>query len=418
MSSQAVMLRSLFDAALASVQAGRILPRALPLRRDTPLRVIGAGKAAAAMVASLERCWQGPLAGFVVVPYGHALSSDRVEILQASHPLPDEAARAAAERMLALVRQARAEETVLCLLSGGASALLCAPPPGISVAEKAAITSALLRRGAAIGEINCVRKHLSLIKGGRLAALAFPARVLCLALSDVPGDDLAVIGSGPTVGDPTTCAQALSVLDRHGIDVSSAVRSWLGEPAAESVKPGDPALRLAQTRVIASSHTAMRAAVRRAHDMGVPAIVLGTAIEGEAAAIGRAHARLALAHAARGERCVLLSGGETTVEVRGPGRGGRNSEYLLSLFAATSAHPEIAALAADTDGIDGASPCAGAFFDAGVRALATQSGLQPRQFLDINDSYGFFAKLGALIETGPTLTNVNDFRAILINGSQ
>jgi glycerate 2-kinase len=418
MPSEIMMLRSLFDAALAAVQARHILPRALPPVRDTPLRVIGAGKAAAAMVATLERCWTGPLSGCVVVPYGHAVPSDRIEILQAGHPLPDQAARAGAQRVLELARQADDGDTVLCLLSGGASALLCAPPPGIGVAEKAAITAALLRSGARIDEINCVRKHLSLIKGGRLAAAAFPARMLCLALSDVPRDELAVIASGPTVGDPTTCAQALAVLDRHGVSVSDAVRSWLGQADAESVKPGALALAHAETRVIASSQTALRAAARRARQMGVRAIVLGTAIEGEARDIGRAHARLALAHATRGERCVLLSGGETTVKVRGHGRGGRNSEYLLSLFEATGAHPEIAALAADTDGIDGTAACAGACFDARSRALALESGLQPREFLDINDSHEFFAKLGTLIETGPTLTNVNDFRAILINGSR
>ena len=408
-------LLGLFDAAVSAARAPGLLTRALPASRGRPARVIGAGKAAAAMAAVLDRCWDGPLEGVVVTPYGHGLAAGRIEVLEAAHPLPDAAALAAGQRMLGIAQAAQAGELVICLLSGGASALLCVPPPGITLAMKAGLGRQLLASGADIAAINTVRRHLSLVKGGRLAAAAFPADLLCLAVSDVPGDDPAVIGSGPTVADPTTRADAAAVLRRWRIEAPAALWRWLENPAAESVKPGDPRLGRAQFRLVATPATALAAAARRARALGVRPVLLGSALAGEARALGRAHAALALAHARRGGRCVLLSGGETTVTVRGPGRGGRNTEYLLALFEALAGAPGIAALAADTDGIDGSADSAGAFFDAAARVEAAARGLAPGPFLAANDSHAFFATLGTVLHTGPTRTNVNDFRAILVD---
>jgi len=409
------LLCELFDAALAAVRAPSLIDAALPCDRLRPVRVVGAGKAAATMAAALDACWSGPLTGAVVVPYGHGFPAGRIEVLEAAHPVPDAAALGAARRMLGIADAASAGELLICLLSGGASALLCAPPPGITLAMKVEITRELLASGADIRAINAVRKHLSLIKGGRLAAAAWPADVLCLAVSDVPGDEPAVIGSAPTVADPGTCADAQAVLDRLGVAPPAAVRRWLASPAAESPKPGDPRLARSRFSIVATPELALQAAARKARALGVTPVVLGSALEGEARMLARAHAELARTRARRGERCVLLSGGETTVRVRGKGRGGRNTEYLLALFAALADQPGIGALAADTDGIDGSAQGAGACFDAAARARAGEMGLDPAKFLADNDSNAFFAAIGALLQTGPTRTNVNDFRAILID---
>jgi glycerate 2-kinase len=407
------ILRRLFDAAIAAADPARCVPPHLPADDGSRLIVIGAGKASAAMARAVEAHWSGPLDGLVVTRYGHGAPCERIEIVEAAHPVPDAAGEAAAWRILQKVQGLQADDRVLALVSGGGSALLAAPAPGVTLAEKRALTSALLRCGAAIGEINCVRKHLSAIKGGRLAAAAWPAPVLTLAISDVPGDDPAVIASGPTVADPTTGAEALAILDRYGIAIDTAWRQRLASGEMETPKPGDARLAKSEFRLIASPRQMLAAAAEEARRLGIAPVILGDAIEGEARAVAGAMAAQALAH--RGQRpCVLLSGGETTVTVRGDGRGGRNTEFLLALAQTLGGAPGIHALAADTDGIDGSEDNAGAFLgpDSLQRALAL--GLDPAALLAANDAWAFFAGLGDLLLTGPTRTNVNDFRAILL----
>jgi glycerate 2-kinase len=410
------ILRRLFDAAIAAADPARVLPAALPPDTGAPARVIGAGKAAAAMAAAFDRHWQGRLDGFVVTRYGHGMAAGRIAVREAAHPLPDQAALVAGRDLLQAAHAAAGSgERLVCLLSGGASALACQPPPGISLAEKRAVLGALLRCGADIDAINCVRRHLSLLKGGRLAAAAFPARVLCLAISDVIGDDPAVIGSGPCVPDPSTCADAEAVLRSYRIEPPAAIARWLRDPRAESLKPADPRLAQVEFRLLANAATAQQAAADTARALGVAPVLLGE-LAGEARELGRAHAGLALEHLRGGRRCVLLSGGETTVAVRGSGRGGRNGEYLLALLGALAADTRgIAALAADTDGIDGTEDNAGAWFEPAHLRSVHERGLDARAALARNDSHGFFAALGTLLRTGPTRTNVNDFRAILVD---
>jgi len=412
-------LTALFHAAIdAASPASRLAPF-LPAPPQGRTIVVGAGKAAASMAAAVEAAWRGPLEGLVVTRYGHGAPTKRIEIVEAAHPVPDAAGQKAALRILECVTALTVDDLVLCLISGGGSALLAAPAPGLTLDDKRAVNRALLKSGADIGEMNCVRKHLSAIKGGRLALAAAPARVVGLVISDVPGDDLAIIGSGPTVPDPSTSAQALAVLRRYRIDAPARVVAHLENPASETPKPGDPRFALVSNVVVAAPQFSLRAAAAAARAVGVTPVLLGDAIEGEAREVGKVFAGVARSAARHGEPargpCVLLSGGETTVTVKGKGRGGRNAEFLLGLALALNGAPGIWALAGDTDGIDGSEDNAGAIVAPDTLARAAALGLNPRARLDDNDAYGLFAALGDLVVTGPTLTNVNDFRAILID---
>ena len=419
------LLRRMFDAAIASAQPARCIAAHLPNAREVPrgrVLVIGAGKASAAMARAVEDHWAGPksqLGGLVVTRYGYAVGCEHIEIVEASHPVPDAAGLTAAERMIALVQGLSADDLVLCLISGGGSSLLPLPAPGLTLQHKQDVNRALLKSGATISEMNCVRRHLSAIKGGRLAAACHPARVLTLMISDVPGDNPIDIASGPTAPDPTTCADALAIVRRYGIDLPPPVRELLESGRGESIKPGDARLVGAATRMIATPQMALEAAAAVAREAGVTPYILGDAIEGEARDVGKVLAGIALQVAERGQPvaapCVLLSGGETTVTVRGGGRGGRNVEFLLSLGVALNGHPRIHALAGDTDGVDGQEEIAGAVFAPDTLARAWALGVKPMDRLTDNDGHGFFEALGDAVITGPTLTNVNDFRAILID---
>jgi hydroxypyruvate reductase len=416
------LLRRMFDAAIASAQPARCIPPHLPSAQALGggrLIVIGAGKASAAMARAVEEHWPGELSGLVVTRYGYAVPCQRIEIVEASHPVPDAAGLAAAQAILQRVQGLREDDLVLCLISGGGSSLLPLPLPGITLEHKQAVNRALLKSGATISEMNCVRRHLSAIKGGRLAAACHPARVLTLLISDVPGDDPIDIASGPTVADPTTCADALAIVQRYGIELPAPVREVLQSGRGESVKPGDPRLARAETRMIATPQMALEAAAAVAREAGYAAHILGDAIEGEARDVGKVLAAIALQVADRSQPftapCVLLSGGETTVTVRGNGRGGRNVECLLSMAIALGGHPRIHALAGDTDGVDGQEEIAGAIVAPDTLARAWSQGLNPNERLDDNDGHGLFGAVGASVVTGPTLTNVNDFRAIMVD---
>jgi glycerate 2-kinase len=418
MDAHKAFLSSMFSAAVAAADPSVITPRHLPARPKGRLVVLGAGKAAASMAKAVEDHWSGAIEGLVVTRYGHAVACRHIEVVEANHPTPDEAGQMAAARILDMAKALGPDDLALCLISGGGSALLSLPAPGLTLADKQAINGALLRSGAPIGEMNAVRKHLSAIKGGRLAAAAYPAKMLTLIISDVPGDDPAVVASGPTVADPTTFAQARDILRRRGIEEPHAVIAHLERAEDESPKPGDPRLANNVVHVIAAARMSLDAAAEIARAHGVEPIILGDAIEGEAREVGAEQARLALA-IARGETahkrpCTLLSGGETTVTVVQKGRGGRNSEYLLGLALALNGAPGVYALAADTDGIDGSEANAGAFVTPDTLARARSKGLDPQALLAANDSYALFDALGDFVTTGPTLTNVNDFRAILI----
>ena len=417
-SSQNQFLRHLFSVAVAAADPARCLPQHLPAERNGRLIVLGAGKASAAMALALEAHWPGPLEGLVVTRYGFGAPCSRIEIVEAAHPVPDAAGQAAAVRILERVRGLGPDDQVLALISGGGSALLAAPASGITLEDKRALTSALLKSGASIHEINCVRKHLSAVKGGRLAAAAWPAPVLTLAISDVAGDDPEVIASGPTVGDPTTCADALAVLDRYAIVIPPALRRRLENGELETPKPGDARLAKAEFRIIASPSLALQAAAEAARAAGVTALILGDEIEGEAREVARVLAGIARSCSRHGvparPPCVLLSAGEATVTIRGQGRGGRNSELMLALAIALQEHPRICALAGDTDGIDGSEDNAGALIAPDTLVRARALGLDPLSALDNNDAYSFFEALDDLLVTGPTLTNVNDFHAILV----
>jgi glycerate 2-kinase len=415
-----ILLRAMFDAAIGAASPALVLPRHLPAPPSGRTVVVGAGKAAAAMAQAVEQHWPGPLSGLVVTRYGHAVPCRRIEVVEARHPVPDAAGRAAAGRILASVEGLTEDDLVLCLISGGGSALLALPAPGLALEDKQAVTRELLRCGATIQEFNCVRKHLSAIKGGRLAAAAFPARVVTLAISDVPGDDPAVIASGPTVPDPTTSADALAILERYAVTLPESIRRHLASEAAETPKPGDRHLARAETILIATPQDALEAAAAVARRAGVTPVILGNALEGEARDVALVHAGIARQIAGWGQPAlapaVLLSGGETTVTIRGRGRGGRNAEFLLALAVALNGHPGIHALAADTDGIDGSEDNAGAILAPDTLGRAAGLGLNAKARLDDNDAYGFFSALNDLLVTGPTLTNVNDFRAVLVGG--
>jgi hydroxypyruvate reductase len=411
-------LRSLFDAALAAADPARCVAPHLPPRPKGRTIVVGAGKAAAKMARTVEERWPSPLSGLVVTRYGHGVACDRIEVVEAAHPVPDAAGQRAAARILEMVQGLSADDLVLCLISGGGSALLALPAPGLSLDDKRAVNRALLRSGAAIGEMNCVRKHLSAIKGGRLAAAAAPARLVSLLISDVPGDDPAVIASGPTVPDPTTFADALAVLRKYGIDGPAGVVAHLEAAADETPKPGDPRLARVETKIIARPQDALDAAAAVARHAGITPVILGDSIEGEAREVATVHAGIARQVRRHGQPAlapaVLISGGETTVTVRGGGRGGRNAEFLLALAVALNGEAGIHAVAGDTDGIDGTEDNAGALLDPTSIVRAAARGIDARRALADNDGYGFFTALGDLIVTGPTRTNVNDFRAILI----
>jgi hydroxypyruvate reductase len=393
--------------------------------------VLGAGKAGGAMAQALEAHWpaDAPLGGLVVTRYHHvpprpAGLPQRIEIVEAAHPVPDAAGLAAAQRMLALAQGLTQDDLVLCLISGGGSALLTLPAEGLSLQEKQGINQALLNSGANIGEMNCVRKHLSRIKGGRLAAACAPARVVTLTISDVPGDDPSVIASGPTVPDASSCADALAILQRYAIAVPAGVRAQLESGALETPKPGDPAFNGHAVHLIATPQQSLEAAAAAARAAGLSAYILSDEIEGESREVGKVHAALARAVALKSQPfkkpCVILSGGETTVTIRprqpgaAKGRGGRAGEFCMGLALALQGQAGVYALAADTDGIDGVEDNAGAFVAPDTLQRALAAGMKLDDYLDRNDAYGYFERLGDLLVTGPTHTNVNDFRALLI----
>ena len=412
------LLRALFDAAVAAADPFRCLPAYLPEPPKGRTIVIGAGKAGGSMARALEDHWAGPLEGLVVTRYGHKIPTERIEVVEAAHPVPDEAGREAAARILKMVQGLTAEDLVICLISGGGSALLAAPAEGLTLADKQAVNKGLLKSGATITEMNCVRKHLSAIKGGRLAAACAPAQVVTLLISDVPGDDPSVIASGPTVGDPTTCADALAILDKYNLREPAAAYEYIKRGHDETPKPGDPRLARATTRMIATPQASLEAAAALARASGVTPVILGDSLEGESRDVALVRAGIAKQVARHNQPvaapCVLLSGGETTVTVRGKGRGGRNAEFLLALAVALEGHPQIHAVACDTDGVDGTEDNAGAILTPDTLARAESMGLRAKDFLANNDGYTFFSNLKDLIHTGPTLTNVNDFRAILV----
>ena len=421
-------LRALYDAAVRRALPAHTLGRHLPPPPKGRTVVVGAGKAAGSMAAAVDALWpqDAPLSGLVITRYDHVppawrAAPGRIEVVEAAHPVPDEAGLAATQRVMSLVQGLGPEDLVLCLISGGGSALLSAPAPGLTLQDKQAVNRALLRSGAAIDEMNCVRKHLSAVKGGRLAALCAPARVVTLLISDVPGDEPAVIASGPTVPDDTTCADALAICRRHGIELPAAARAGLESGAFETPKPGDRVFAGHEVHLIATPQQSLEAAAALARAAGVSAYILSDEIEGESREVGKVHAALARAVARRGQPfsapCVILSGGETTVTVRAKGgRGGRATEFLLGCAIALQGERGVHVLAADTDGIDGVEANAGAIATPDTLARGTARGLKAQEFLDRNDCCSYFEALGDLVVPGPTFTNVNDFRALYISG--
>lgn len=409
----------MFDAAVARAMPDKCIPPFLPKPPRGRTIVVGAGKASAAMAKAVEDHWPGELSGSIVTRYGHRVPCRRIEVVEASHPVPDLAGREAAERILGLVQGLDKDDLVLCLISGGGSALLTLPAPGLTLQDKQAINRALLKSGANIAEMNCVRKHLSAIKGGRLAAACHPARVVTLTISDVPGDDPAVIASGPTVPDRTTFADAREILEKYRITEPQQVVEHLRAAREETPKPGDPRLAGNETHLIAAPQQSLEAAAEVARQAGFAPLILGDSLEGEARDVALVHAGIArqvLRHRQpQAAPCVLLSGGETTVTVRGKGRGGRNVEFLLALAVALGGERGVFAMAGDTDGVDGTEDNAGAILAPDTLSRAAAVSLDAKAYLADNDGYSFFSKLGDLVVTGPTLTNVNDFRAILIH---
>lgn len=413
-----ILLKGMFDAAIAAALPDKTLPFYLPSPPRGRMLVLGCGKAAGSMAKAVEDHWPGELSGMVVTRYGYKVPTSRIEVVEAAHPVPDEAGRKAAERMLAMAQGLSPDDLVLFLVSGGGSSLLSLPAPGITLVDKQAINQALLKSGATISEMNCVRKHLSAVKGGRLAAACAPARVITLAISDIPGDDPAVIASGPTVADATTFADARAILDKYHIAGPKNVIEHLRAAKDETPKPGDPRLAKTELHMIAAPQMSLEAAAETARQAGVTPVILGDAIEGEAREVAIVHAGIARQVMRHGQPankpCVLLSGGETTVTVRGRGRGGRNVEFLLALAVALGGEPDVFALAGDTDGVDGTEDNAGALLTPDTLARARAQQLDANRMLADNDGYSFFSGVGDLVMTGPTLTNVNDFRAILI----
>lgn len=435
------VLRALYDAAVQRALPEHVTARFLPPPPKGRTLVLGAGKAGGAMAAAVDALWPrgAPMSGLVITRYDHVppayrQAGGRIEVAEAAHPVPDEAGRRAAERIVQLTQGLIEHDLVLCLISGGGSALLPLPADGLTLADKQAVNQALLASGAAIHEMNCVRKHLSAVKGGRLAALCAPAPVVTLLISDVPGDDPAVIASGPTVPDATTCADALAICRRYGITLPTAALAGLESGALETPKPGDPRFAGHDLRMIATPQQSLEAAAAKAREFGLAAHILSDEIEGESREVGKVHAALARAVARRGapfaRPCVILSGGETTVTVKprapgaprgrgessqaAPGRGGRATEFLLGCAIALQGEPGVHVLAADTDGIDGIEDNAGAIVTPSTLQRAAALGLKAQEHLDRNDAHGFFAPLSDLVVPGPTFTNVNDFRALLI----
>lgn len=425
------LLRHLYDVAVQRALPLHNTAAHLPHPPKGRTLVLGAGKAVGAMAHAVEALWpqDAPLSGLVVTRYGHTPPrpqglAQRIEVVEAAHPVPDAAGLDAAQRMLALTQGLTEDDLVLCLISGGGSSLLTLPCEGLTLADKQRINRHLLESGAHIGEMNAVRKHLSRIKGGRLAAACAPARVVTLTISDVPGDDVSVIASGPTVADASTCTDALDILRRYGIDVPPAVRAQLDSGALETPKPGDPRLARCETHLIATPQQSLEAAADAARALGLRAYILSDEIEGESREVGKVHAALArsaaLSRGAFEAPCVILSGGETTVTVRPRaegqprGRGGRAGEFCMGLAQALGGQAKVWALAADTDGIDGVEDNAGAMVTPDTLARAASKGLKLTEHLARNDAYGFFEPLGDLVITGPTHTNVNDFRAIWV----
>ena len=425
-------LRALYDAAVARALPALTMAALLPPPPKGRTLVLGAGKAGGAMAAAVDALWpqEAPLSGLVVTRYDHVPPAyrtkrpARIKVVEAAHPVPDEAGRQAARRIAELARGLTADDLVLCLISGGGSSLLAMPAEGVSFEDKQAVNKSLLKSGAAIDEMNCVRKHLSAIKGGRLATMCAPARVVTLLISDVPGDAPEVIASGPTVPDPTTCADALAILDRYAIALPPSVRAGLERGDFETPKPGDARFAGHEVHMIATPQQSLEAAAATARAAGLAAHILSDEIEGESQVVGGVHAALARAVARRGEPfarpCVILSGGETTVTVRSrgdgvaAGRGGRATEFLMGCAIALQGEPGVWVLAADTDGIDGVEDNAGAIVTPDTLARAAALGLKAQDFLDRNDAYNFYAALDDLVVPGPTFTNVNDFRALLV----
>ena len=411
------LLEAMFRAAVEAALPSLCVPANLPPRPKGRTIIIGAGKASGAMAKAVEDSWDGPLEGLVVTRYGYRVPTTRLEVVEAAHPVPDAAGREAAKRIFDLVQGLTKDDLVLCLISGGGSALLALPPEGLTLEDKQAVNKALLKSGATISEMNTVRKHLSAIKGGRLAAAASPAKVVALMISDVPGDDPSIIASGPTVVDPSTNADALGIIEKYSIEIPKAVRERLRN-ADETPKPGDHRLASVENIMIATPQASLDAAAEVARRAGVTPVILGDSIEGESRDVALVHAGIARQCAMRGQPeappCVLISGGETTITLKGKGKGGRNTEFLLALAIALNGMEGIYAVAGDTDGVDGSEDNAGALIDPTTLARAAKAGINAKAMLADNDPWNFFNKIGDLLVTGPTLTNVNDFRAVLI----
>ena len=429
MSSLPEILDQTLKAALQSSQPKICLPGYLKEIQETeklPERIIvlGAGKASAEMANALEDHWKGTiwgakLSGLVLTRYGYGVPCKSIEIVEAAHPVPDEIGQITAQRILNLAESATNRDLVICLISGGGSALLALPGKGLTLQDKQALNRSLLQSGATIGEMNCVRKHLSAIKGGRLAQAVQPARLWTLAISDVPGDDLSVIASGPTVPDPTTFRDALEILRRYQIQPTPAIQSILEAAEKETPKPGEDIFSRNKVRLVATPQLMLEAAGKEAEKSGITPIILSDRIEGEAREVAKVHAAIAKQIKHRDQPinspALILSGGETTVTVRGNGKGGRNTEFILSLLEALQGEEGISAIAVDTDGIDGTEDNAGAWIDQNSFLKAKRLKLKANDFLDNNDAYSFFQQLEQLVLTGPTMTNVNDFRAIFID---
>jgi glycerate 2-kinase len=412
------LLRSLYQAMLSAADPLKAVPPHLPPPPKGRTVVVGVGKAAAAMAQAVESHWPGPLTGLVVVPGGASLQLQHIGQMTGSHPVPDERSMRAGQALLATVSGLGPDDLVIALISGGGSALCALPAAGVTLADKQALTRALLRSGATIHEINTVRKHLSAIKGGRLALQAHPAQVVSLLISDIPGDDPTLIASSPTLPDASTCADALAVLDRHGIALPPGLRDAWQSAQLESPKPGDPRFACHVHRVIASAQDGLEAAARCAREQGWSAHILSDAMQGEARDLALAHAAIAVQVQGRDQPfaapCVLLSGGEATVTLKGNGRGGRNTEFALALALALEGRPGICAISAGSDGLDGSGDAAGAWISSDTLSQARAQSLDARQSLQDNDSFSFFDALGATVVTGPTHTNINDFRALAI----
>lgn len=413
------LLHSLFEAAIDATQPHRCVPIHMPCPVAGRTIVVGAGKASAAMAQAFEQNYKGEISGLVVTRYGYAVPCEKIDIFEAAHPVPDENGLKAAQQILQRVSDLTEQDQVVVLLSGGGSALMPLPHDEISLQENQVIHSALLKSGASIIEVNTVRRHLSQLKGGGLAAACYPAKVTTLLISDVPGNDLATIASGPTVGDPTTCEDALRIIDKYAIEISNVIREKLEQGLYESIKPGDYRLERCVTKLIATPQMALEAAAKRAQELGIKCLILGDSIAGEAKEVAKVMAGITrqVRHFEQPIKppCILLSGGETTVTLKGNGVGGRNVEFLLSLAIELEGQPGISAIACDTDGVDGSADIAGAMITEYSLSDALAKGMQAKEYLANNDAHTFFKKIGQSVVTGPTLTNVNDFRAIFID---